>query len=96
VQTFGGPPLYKEKKGKFTRLAGRHANYPIGTQAADRWVDHMESVIDENEALASDEEAKRCLKLYFRYTAHYIVAACVYMRPDQLSGGSSMDAGRVW
>jgi truncated hemoglobin YjbI len=27
VQTFGGPPLYQAKKGKYTRLAGRHANY---------------------------------------------------------------------
>ncbi|KAG7366951.1 bacterial-like globin-domain containing protein [Nitzschia inconspicua] len=36
VQTFGGPELYKEKKGKYTRLAGRHANYNIGRRAADR------------------------------------------------------------
>lgn len=25
---------------------------------------------------------------YMKYTAHYIVAAIEYMRPDQLSGGS--------
>jgi truncated hemoglobin YjbI len=27
VQTFGGPSLYQQKKGKYTRLVGRHANY---------------------------------------------------------------------
>eukprot|EP01083_Nonionella_stella_P110983 325207_1 len=37
VQTFGGPELYKEKKGKYTRLVGRHANYKIGSSAAKRW-----------------------------------------------------------
>ena len=41
VQTFGGPNLYKDKKGKYTRLVGRHANYPIGTNAAILWVKHM-------------------------------------------------------
>ena len=41
VQTFGGPAVYKAKKGKYTRLVGRHANYNIGRRAADRWVEHM-------------------------------------------------------
>ena len=52
VQTFGGPDLYRQKgKGKFTRLAGRHANYPIGHRAAERWVMHMEHAIDEHPEL---------------------------------------------
>jgi len=96
VQTFGGPDLYRQKKGKYTRLVGRHAAYNIGKRAAIRWVDHMESAIDEHEALEGDCEAKEHLKKYFAYTAHYIVAGMDYMRPDQLSGGTKMDTGRIW
>eukprot|EP00571_Detonula_confervacea_P008569 CAMPEP_0172314760 /NCGR_PEP_ID=MMETSP1058-20130122/23320_1 /TAXON_ID=83371 /ORGANISM="Detonula confervacea, Strain CCMP 353" /LENGTH=178 /DNA_ID=CAMNT_0013028707 /DNA_START=73 /DNA_END=606 /DNA_ORIENTATION=+ len=96
VQTFGGPELYKEKKGKYTRLVGRHANYKIGVLAAKRWMEHMEGAIDEHEELKGDDEARGCLKMYFRFTAYYIVAASEYMRDDQLSGGTQLDGGRVW
>lgn len=98
VQTFGGPELYKEKKGKYTRLVGRHANYKIGPNAARRWMDHMEGAIDEHDALAGEENdiARDYLKMYFRYTAFYIVAASEYMRDDQLSGGTQLDSGRIW
>jgi len=52
VQTFGGPDLYRQKgKGKYTRLTGRHANYPIGHKAANRWVQHMDCAIDEHSEL---------------------------------------------
>lgn len=94
VQTFGGPDLYRQKKGKYTRLAGRHANYSIGNNAANRWVMHMDHAIDEHPQI--DTECSKLLKKYFAYTAHYIVAAMTYMRSDQLSGGTKIDAGRVW
>mmetsp|Transcript_38506 Transcript_38506/g.80690 ORF Transcript_38506/g.80690 Transcript_38506/m.80690 type:complete len:179 (+) Transcript_38506:100-636(+) len=96
VQTFGGEELYKEKKGKYTRLVGRHANYKIGLEAAERWMYHMELAIDEHEALKEDEEAREVLKMYFRFTAFYIVVASDYMRDDQLSGGTQLDSGRIW
>lgn len=96
VQTFGGPMLYREKKGKYTRLAGRHANYPIGYKAAKRWSDHMRLAMQEHEELSKDSEALEALDLYFKYTASYIVAACAYMRDDQLSGGTKIDEGRIW
>lgn len=108
VQTFGGPDLYRQKgKGKYVRLVGRHANYPIGHRAADRWVEHMEAAIEEHSKLRhnsdDDEETKQrikeskdAMKAYFRYTAHYIVAASEYMRDDQLSGGTQIDEGRIW
>ena len=41
-------------------------------------------------------ETKEAMRLYFRYTAHYIVVAKEYMRDDQLSGGTGVDEGRVW
>lgn len=96
VQTFGGPDLYKQKKGKYTRLAGRHANYNIGLKAAARWMDHMTVAVEEHPTLQHDEEARKVLLNYFQYTAYYIVAASAYMRPDQLSGGTRIDSGRVW
>jgi truncated hemoglobin YjbI len=96
VQTFGGPALYKEKKGKYTRLVGRHANYRIGTEAAERWVDHMDQALAEHPILGEDDAARGALGKYFRYTAHYIVAASQFMRPDQLSGGTRVDEGRIW
>jgi truncated hemoglobin YjbI len=85
VQTFGGPDLYKQKKGKYTRLVGRHANYNIGTRAADRWVQHMNEALKEHDKLGQDEEARAALYKYFLFTAHYIVVASEYMRPDQVS-----------
>eukprot|EP00581_Thalassiosira_minuscula_P008846 CAMPEP_0183706286 /NCGR_PEP_ID=MMETSP0737-20130205/3167_1 /TAXON_ID=385413 /ORGANISM="Thalassiosira miniscula, Strain CCMP1093" /LENGTH=180 /DNA_ID=CAMNT_0025933665 /DNA_START=37 /DNA_END=579 /DNA_ORIENTATION=+ len=98
VQTFGGPELYKEKKGKYTRLVGRHANYQIGVQAAERWMVHMTHAIDEHPNLVGEEhnEARDYLKMYFRFTAFYIVVASEYMRDDQLSGGTQLDSGRIW
>lgn len=56
----------------------------------------MNAAIDELDELQNDLEAKEHLKNYFTHTAHYIVAAMDYMRSDQLSGGTQMDAGRVW
>jgi truncated hemoglobin YjbI len=54
VQIFGGPDLYRQKgKGRFARLSGRHANYPIGHGAADRWVMHMEHAMNEHPKLNS-------------------------------------------
>jgi truncated hemoglobin YjbI len=84
VQTFGGPDLYRQKKGKYTRLVGRHAAYNIGPEAADRWVRHMMAAVREHEILRYDEEAITALHKYFLFTAHYIVVASEYMRPDQV------------
>lgn len=84
VETLGGPNLYQQAKGKYTRLVGRHANYAIGPAAADRWVQHMSEAIRDHTALQGDSEASDALEKYFRYTAHYIVVASEYMRPDQV------------
>jgi hemoglobin len=85
VQTFGGPDLYRQKKGKYARLVGRHANYNIGPQAAKRWVHHMKLAMDEHDALRGDVVARDALYKYFLYTAHYIVVASDFMRPDQVN-----------
>ena len=59
-------------------------------------MDHMEDAIEEHDNLKEDEEARECLKKYFRFQAFYIVVASEYMRDDQLSGGTQLDGGRVW
>jgi truncated hemoglobin YjbI len=96
VQIFGGPELYKEKKGKYTRLVGRHANYNIGNRAANRWFQHMKNALSAHSILSEDNEARTALEKYFLYTAHYIVAAKQFMKGDQLSGGTNTDEGRIW
>ena len=96
VETFGGEELYKAKKGKYTRLVGRHANYKITTDAAERWLVHMKGAIDEHDEIKKDEETKEYLYKYFRFMAFYIVVASEYMKDDQLSGGTQIDSGRVW
>ena len=82
VQTLGGPPLYRDKKGPYTRLAGRHATYAIGHAAAETWVGHMQEAMAE--VLEEEEDVRDALSDYFRFTAHYIVVAMEYMRPDQV------------
>jgi truncated hemoglobin YjbI len=86
VQTFGGPKLYSEqrKKGKYVRLVGRHAAYPIGTDAAERWMHHMTLALHEHPVLCQDREDQEVLLLFFRYTAYYIVVASEFMRTDQV------------
>ena len=88
--------ITRQKKGKYSRLVGRHANYSIGHRAADRWVAHMEAALSEHSMLKGDKEVTNKLRKYFRYTSHYIVVASTYMRSDQLSGGTQIDPGRVW
>lgn len=96
VQTFGGPSLYKEKKGKFTRLAGRHAAYAISHNAAKRWTELMIEALDEHDISKNDIVARNALEDYFTFTSHYIVVASTFMKSDQLSGGTQLDPGRIW
>jgi len=56
----------------------------------------MDLAIEDHEMLKDDEDAREALKMYFRFTAFYIVVASEYMRDDQLSGGTQLDSGRIW
>lgn len=44
----------------------------------------MEGAICEHSILKDKQELQEKLSKYFRYTAHYIVVASAYMRPDQV------------
>ena len=46
IYRFGGPPLYIEQRGH-PRLRMRHAPFPIGQGARDRWLQLMDRALDE-------------------------------------------------
>ena len=46
VGRFGGPPRYIEQRGH-PRLRMRHAHFPIGPEARDRWMELMGHALDE-------------------------------------------------
>jgi len=52
----------------------------------------MNAAIDEHEGMKDDVDGMQHLKNYFTYTAHYIVAAKEYMRPDQVGTGDLIAA----
>jgi hemoglobin len=69
IYRFGGPPLYMEQRGH-PRLRIRHAPFPIGERARDRWVELMERAVDE--ALLP-EEVQKLLRAFFASTATFLM-----------------------
>ena len=62
---FGGPQRYIERRGH-PRLRMRHFPFPVGQAARDRWVQLMNSALDE---ITAPGEAKEILRSYFESTA---------------------------
>lgn len=69
AQEFGGPPLYRERKGH-TAILGRHGPYRVNAVAAERWLTHMGGAVD---TVVEDEECHGLLMDYFKHMAWYIV-----------------------
>jgi len=69
IYRFGGPPLYIEQRGH-PRLRMRHAPFPIGQQARDRWVQLMNRALTE---AAFPEEAQRLLQEFFAAMATFMI-----------------------
>ncbi|WP_372593150.1 globin [Actinotalea sp.] len=44
-QYWGGPTTYSEQRGH-PRLRLRHAPFPVGPEARDRWLAHMRTAVD--------------------------------------------------
>ncbi len=44
-QYWGGPTTYSEQRGH-PRLRRRHAPFPVGPAARDRWLKHMRAALD--------------------------------------------------
>ena len=45
MQYWGGPTTYSQERGH-PRLRMRHAPFPIGEEARDRWLRHMRAALD--------------------------------------------------
>jgi hemoglobin len=66
---FGGPSTYLETRGH-PRLRMRHAPFPIGTAARDRWVQLMNHALEE---AALPDGAHQALQSFFASTATFLV-----------------------
>jgi hemoglobin len=68
IYRFGGPPLYIEQRGH-PRLRQRHAPFPIGQGARDRWIQLMDRALDE---AAFPEEVQELLREFFGAMATFL------------------------
>lgn len=66
---FGGPPSYIERRGH-PRLRMRHARFPIGKAARDRWFELMQRAIDEAQLPL---EAREILRSFFDSTTTFLI-----------------------
>jgi hemoglobin len=69
IYRFGGPPTYIEQRGH-PRLRMRHAPFPIGQRARDRWVHIMERALDE---AAFPAEVRHLLSEFFAAMATFMM-----------------------
>jgi hemoglobin len=69
IYRFGGPPTYIEDRGH-PRLRIRHAPFPIGQSARDRWVQLMHGALDE---AAFPGEVQAILRDFFASTATFLM-----------------------
>lgn len=76
IYRFGGPTLYIEQRGH-PRLRMRHAPFPIGQAARDRWVQLMDRAVDD---AAFPDEVEQLLRTFFAAMATFMIN-----RTDQAS-----------
>jgi len=69
IGRFGGPQRYIEQRGH-PRLRMRHAPFPIGPAARDRWVQLMGRALDEADLPA---DAAQLLRGFFETTATFLM-----------------------
>lgn len=69
VGRFGGPPRYVEQRGH-PRLRMRHAPFAIDQRARDRWIQLMQSALDD---VGLPVEADRILREFFEATATFMI-----------------------
>jgi hemoglobin len=65
AQYWGGPSDYNDLRGH-PRLRMRHATFAVGTDARDRWLEHMRAALAE---LAPPPDVARRLDEYLEYAA---------------------------
>lgn len=69
IYRFGGPPRYIETRGH-PRLRMRHAPFPVGQAARDRWVRCMNNALAE---AALPTEATALLREFFDGVATFMI-----------------------
>jgi hemoglobin len=69
VFRFGGPARYIEQRGH-PRLRMRHAPFPIGQAARDRWIQLMKNALIE---AALPGEVDQALREFFEGTATFMI-----------------------
>lgn len=69
IYRFGGPTTYLEQRGH-PRLRMRHAPFPIGLSASDRWLQLMDRAFTE---AALDSEAEQVLRSFFAHMARFLM-----------------------
>ena len=69
IYRFGGPPVYIEQRGH-PRLRIRHAPFPIGTDARDRWVELMNRALEQ---AGLPGEVQQLLGAFFASTATFLL-----------------------
>jgi hemoglobin len=69
IYRFGGPPLYIEQRGH-PRLRMRHAPFPIGQHARDRWLQLMNRALAE---AALPDEVQQLLREFFAAMATFMM-----------------------
>jgi hemoglobin len=69
IYRFGGPALYIEQRGH-PRLRIRHAPFPIGQHARDRWVQLMNRALHE---AALPDEVQQLLRAFFAAVATFLI-----------------------
>ena len=69
IYRFGGPPLYIEQRGH-PKLRMRHAPFPIGQGARDRWIQLMNRALNE---AAVPDQVEQLLREFFAAMATFMI-----------------------
>ena len=69
IYRFGGPPVYIAQRGH-PRLRMRHAAFPIGQRARDRWLQLMDRAVDQ---AGLPDEVQQLLRAFFASTATFLM-----------------------
>jgi hemoglobin len=69
IQRFGGPQHYSTKRGH-PRLRMRHANFHIYQRGRDRWIELMESALEE---VNLPDQVVPALKTFFHEAATFMI-----------------------
>lgn len=73
AQYWGGPPDYSAERGH-PRLRMRHARFPIGGTARDRWLQHMLVALAETtDARDTPDDVREQMAQYFAHASRAMI-----------------------